>query len=244
MFPTRAYLAVPVALLALCLSTHTASAQTAIVSGYNMTADPGPSIPIPYSPGAPGWLFQAPLLFDPTAPPMTKVFESPFSPTGGPILLDSQQPFPLLVSEFYSLLGGLPGTPDGKPVSDWHERILTPGWAWVVPGDPTFPDLFPPGTSLITRDGEPWPSVPLPNPDPASVDVVFPPIVPGHVLDIHKALLWVGTDTQRIWGDDPGETGIIVVEYPTPEPSSFVLGAFGLAGLATWHWRRKRRTRG
>src|SRR5690606_14396920 len=148
MFRTRACLVVSVALVALSLATSTVRGQSAIVSGYNMSADPGPSIPIPYGPS--GWQYQAPLVFDPSAPPMTKVFDSPFSPTGGPILLDSQQPLPLLVSEFFSLLGGLPGTPDGKSVTDWHERILTPGWVWVLPGDPNFPNLFPPGTSLIT----------------------------------------------------------------------------------------------
>ena len=55
-----------------------------------------------------------------------------------------------------------------------------------------------------------------------------------------QGVLWVGTDTQRIWGDDPTETGIVVLEYPTPEPSSMVLAAFGLVGLGAWAWRRKR----
>jgi hypothetical protein len=212
-----------------------------IISGYNQSLDPGPPLPVEFIQNQ--WIFQASLLFEPTAPPMIKDFKSPQNPTGAPILLDAAQPLPILVSEFFSIVGsGIPF--GGQEVSDWHERILTPGWQWVLPGDPNFPGLFPQGTSLITRDGFPWPSVPIgPAGDPTAVNVGFPPIEPGHVLDIHKALLWVGTPTQRIWGDDPTEAFIRVHEYPTPEPSSFVLGAVGLAALGFMHLRKRNRNR-
>jgi hypothetical protein len=218
-----------------------ARAQSAIVAGMDLSGTPGAQIIVPFDPTTAQWDFQSLLLFDPAAPPMTKDFGTPRLPSGAPILLDSLQPFPFLVTEFFGIAGDQPGTPPGHPVSDWHERIVTPGWEWVLPGDARFPVLFPAGTSLITRDGTPWPWEPLPGSGPAEVNVAFPPIDPSHILDIHKALLWVGTDTQRIWGDDPGETAIIVVEYPTPEPSSFVLGALGLAGIAAFKWRKRGR---
>ncbi len=208
-----------------------------IVAGYNMSGGQGATFNVDFAPIPGQWYVQASLVFNPTAPPMTKVFQSPITAAGGPILLDALQPLPILVDELYTIVG----PPDGQSVSDWHERIVTPGWVWVTPGDPSFPDLFPVGTSLITRDGLPWPSEPLGGSDPTAVDVKFPPIDPPHFLDIHKALLWVGTETQQVWGDDPTETGIVVVEYPTPEPSSFVLATFGLLGLAAWRWRRRRR---
>jgi MYXO-CTERM domain-containing protein len=213
-----------------------------IISGFNQSLDPGPPLQVGFFNDPNGWHLEVSLLFEPTAPPMIKDFQSPHGPTGAPILLDATQPLPFLVTELFSILGtaGVPFS--GQPVTDWHERILTPGWQWITPGDPNFPGLFPPGTSLITRDGQPWPSNPLPPlNDPTTVSVLFPPIDPGHVLDIHKALLWVGTDTQRIWGDDPSETFIRVIEYPTPEPSSFVLGAVGLAALAALRLRRRNR---
>ncbi len=90
--------------------------------------------------------------------------------------------------------------------------------------------------SLITRDGDPWPWTfieppPGTDPDPAWLWVEFPPIGPGHVLDIHKELVWVGTDNNSVWGDgilDNGttfdESMISVWEYPTiPEPSTLLL---------------------
>jgi hypothetical protein len=215
-----------------------------IISGYNESLDPGPPISVPFNPTGGGqWFVQATLLFVPEAPPMIKEFDSPRLPTGAPAVLDALQPQPILVTEFYTIAGNA-GTPfSGKPVTDWHEKILTPGWQWVTPGNPLFPGLFPDGTSLITRDNQPWPSVPLdPAIDPTAVNVLFPQIDIGHVLDIHKALLWVGTDTQRFWGDDQTESIIRVIEHPTPEPSSFVLAVVGLAALAVLRARRQKRT--
>lgn len=221
-------------------SSIAANAQV-IISGYNDSIPSGPPLEVPFNQTGNQWFVQAGLLFEPTAPPMIKDFGTPRLPTGAPVLLDALQPLPFLVTEIFGIAGN-PSIPfGGQPVSDWHERILIPGWQWVIPGDPRFPGLFPEGTSLITRDNQPWPSVSLdPVLDPTTVNVLFPPIDPGHVLDIHKALLWVGTDTQRIWGDDPTETFIRVVEYPTPEPSSFVLGAAGLVALVALRLRRRK----
>jgi LPXTG-motif cell wall-anchored protein len=242
---TGRFLVLAAAVCAL-LARGAAAQVSPIVSGYNMSTA-GENVDVPFNIENQYWAFEADLIFDPTAPPMTKFFETPRDPTGAPIQLDALQPLPFTIWEFFNLFPGLPGGPPASwPVADWHEEILTPGWVWVLPGDPQFPGLFPPGESLITRNGEPWPWSFIPHPDgqtdPSRLWVEFPGIGPGNVLDIHKALLWVGTDTQRIWGDDPTETGIVVLEYPTPEPSSFVLGGVALAGLCGWAWRKKRKT--
>ncbi len=228
-----------------CLLAPFAAAQAPITSGFNMSGQ-GANLDVPFDATNADWLLETSLIFDPTAPPMTKFFETPRQVTGAPIILDSQQPQPFTIWEYFSLFPGTPGgPPTSMPVADWHEEIATPGWEWVLPGDPRFPGLFPPGDSLITQDGQPWPWEFIPHPDgttdPGRLWVKFPPIDPGHVLDIHKALLWVGTDTQRFWGDGPNQTGIVVLEYPTPEPSSFLLAAFGLIGLSAWAWRRRQR---
>jgi hypothetical protein len=133
----------------------------------------------------------------------------------------------------------LPLTAPTKPVSDWHEIILTPGWEWVLPGS----RLYPTDISLITRDGVnwPWQHVDPNNLTPQEISVVFEAIEGGHVLDIHKGLLWVGTPDDLIWGDEPDETVILVREYPTPEPASWMLAVVGLTTLAGWRWRRGRR---
>lgn len=203
-----------------------ATAQTAITSGFDLSVD-GPVFEVPFSLND-HYRVDVPLIFDPKGGPMTKNFATPRFETGAPIQIDALQPFPFVVNENFPLVAGV----SNHRVSDWHEIILTPGWAWIRPGSSAFPALFPPGTSLITRDGLPWPSTDIPGSgDPNRIDVQFSPIEPGHVLDIHKALLWVGTTDNRIWGDNPNESFIRVLEYPTPEPSSFVLAGFAVVAL-------------
>ena len=84
------------------------------------------------------------------------------------------------------------------------------------------------------------PSTPMMPPDPRKIWVEFAPINPGEVLDVHKALLFVGTPTNRIWGDatDGSEDFIRVIEYPTPEPATVGLLALGAVAAAA---RRRRR---
>jgi PEP-CTERM motif len=188
---------------------------------------PGASAPIivPFDSDNMQWVLTEQITFDPGAPGMEKHFGSPQSSTGGPILLDAFQPFPIPVWENFPLIGGL-------PISDWHEELLTPGWEWLIPD---------PG-GLITRNGVPWPSQINPNSDPVTLWVDFPPIVPdpfgGVVLDVHKEMLWVGTPGNSIWGDGVDDSGttvdesfIRVLEYPTPEPASVVLMGFGALAL-------------
>jgi hypothetical protein len=134
--------------------------------------------------------------------------------------------------------------------TDWHEAILP------NPSDPPFPDfLFTAGSLLVTRN-----AVPLtagidytlsttvdnsgigitPGGDWVALSIFFSPsavIQPGDVLGITKNIFEVFNDGD-VW--DVGEFALLG-QYPTvPEPSSLVLAAFGLIGLAAWSWRRKR----
>jgi hypothetical protein len=231
--------------LVLCGMAGRSFAQTSAsaTAGPNPSGTPAqPPIFVDYIPpdASPGmWMLQVDLVVDPNGGPMGKHFESPKSATGAPIQIDAQQPFPQVLWENFLNLA-VPGTL-GAPITDWHEEIHTPGWEWVLPGDSTFPDLFPAGESLITHDGQPWNWTPIPmDPmDPAKLWVAFPPINPGSQLDIHKALLWVGTDGNRIWGDGRDDAGnvvdesfIDVWEHPTiPEPTAAVLAGMALIGL-------------
>ncbi|MAT70041.1 MAG: hypothetical protein CMJ58_11015 [Planctomycetaceae bacterium] len=214
-----------------------AAAQNPIVTaGANLNIDFNQEIEIPFSGFAGQWFVAVDLMHDPAAGPMIKRLESPHDDTGQPILLDAQQRFALRIDEEFNI--GSPGTA-GIPVSvevrDWHEEILTPGFNWVIPTDATIPQVFPDGTSLITRNGAPHPYELLASPAvlPPRLDVKFPPIYPGEVLDIHKAIEWVGTPGNRIWGDNMLDDGtpfdegeIRVWEYPTvPEPATWGLMA-------------------
>src|SRR5262245_41340664 len=117
---------------------NVANGQTSAsaTAGPNLGAAPSqPPIEVDWNslvtPG--NWTLQVDLIVNPNAGPMIKHFESPRGPTGGPILLDAQQPFPQVLWEDFLILP-VPGTA-GVPVRDWHEEIVTPGWEWVVPGD-------------------------------------------------------------------------------------------------------------
>ncbi len=222
----------------------TSSAQVpTIFAGPNLNA-PAPAIvySVPFDADAGDWFFEADLIFDPAAPPMVQDFQSPAFPSGDLILLDALQPLPFPVTENFFL------TTDSNAVSEWHQELTTEGWEWVLPddprvlaGEPGFTDLFLPKQSLITRDGEPWASSPISRgdgEDPSKLWVEFEPILPGQVLDIHKALLWVGTPGNRFWGDGleearsfTSEKNILVTAFPAPEPQSLLLCVLAAAGV-------------
>lgn len=213
-----------------------ATAQLTIVAG---TGDGPPTeFVVPYSPSDSifgSWNLDANLIFEPTAPGMIKSFGAPRFLRGDRIQLIGSQPIVFPINENFFL----PSTAPTAPITDWHEVILTPGWIWVLPGTPGLPTEI----SLITRDGENWPWSPIDpgNTNPQVISVIFQAIEAGHVLDIHKGLLWVGTPDNPIWGDSADELAILVREYPTPEPASWMLAAFGMTTLACWRWRRARR---
>lgn len=218
----------------IALAAVASQASAVITAGSNINGTPPDPLIVPWGDGQ----FQPideTLIFDPDAGPMIKQFEPP------PTILDATQPFPLPIWEDWFLLpGGAAGGPASKPVSDWHEIIITPGWVWLEPGDEYGDGLiFEPTGSLITRNGDPWPHHHQPGeddfPQGTALFVEFDPITPGNVLDIHKALLWVGTEGNSRWGDGTNDAGtqtipegvVIVLEYPTPEPASLALIGIG-----------------
>lgn len=248
MYHGKTILTIIVSTLLLLGATGVALGQTSAsaTAGFNLDAEPSqPPIFVEWNGPMEAWMLQIDLIFDPSAGPMAKHFQSPLGATGGPILLDSSQPFPQPLWEEFLILP--PPGKRGIPVTDWHQEIHTPGWEWVLPGDARFPGLFPPNESLITRDGQPWPWAPIPMPttDPSKLWVEFEPIEPGHVLDVHKALLWVGTPGNQIWGDGMDDAGALfdesfidVWQYPTGIPEPTTLGLLSLGLLACWGRRR------
>ena len=210
-------------------------------AGANMLIDFNEEVRVPYSGFVGEYFLHVNLIHDPQAGPMFKRFESPITDTNDRILLDARQPFPQRVNEDFFIVPGTSTDPvASEAVSDWHEEIVTKGWHWVLPGDDRFPNVFRPDQSLITKNGDPHPWRIPPGPavfHPHKLWVEFSPIRPGNTLDIHKALLWVGTHGNQIWGDDAlddgtffDETVISVFEHPTPEPGTMALLALG--GLA------------
>jgi hypothetical protein len=229
-------------MLAILFTAAGASAELLVTSGANFDVDFNPEVPVPYSGFAGQYFLTVDLIHDPQAGPMIKRFQSPITDTLDTILLHANLPNPQRITENFNIVPSLAGDPTlATAVSDWHEEFLTRGFEWVLPGDTRFPNLFANGTSLITRNGQPHPWQFQPGPavhDPSKLWVEFPPINPGETLDIHKALLWVGTSDNSVWGDNATDNGVFndesrinVWEYPTPEPTTAALVALGCLGL-------------
>ncbi len=229
-----------VALLGWCglgASAGVVGGGAVVTAGSNYEIDFNQELPVPFSGFAGAWFVGADLIHNPSAGPMIKTFESPITDTLDPILLDAQQPFPIAVRETFRIVEPPVLEPGASPVNPfesvygWYEEVLTEGWQWVLPNDPRYGEgpLF--GKPLITRDGNPHPSRPSILPAvlggplvfrPDVVGVEFARIDAGQVLGINKALVWVGTAGNRIWGDDRlddgtphNERAIRVWEHPT-----------------------------
>jgi hypothetical protein len=205
------------ALLVPCTAAR-ADGIPALVAGIDTDVDNGP-FEIPFDSVNTMWTIDASIIFNPVGGAILKNFDSPSAVTGAPLQLTSGKSVPIV--ENWQIHESLPGIPPSRPVTDWHEIILTPGWVWTYSNNP--PD------SLITLNGQPWPNTPDPNTPPNKISVVFPVIYPGDTLDIHKSLRWLGTPNNPVWGDSPDESFIQVIEYPSPEPTT--LSLLGLAGL-------------
>lgn len=239
-------------LVAAPLLTLPAAAQVqTVTAGANLLIDFNEEVPVPYNGFAGEWVLDVNLIHDPGAGPMFKIFESPITDTNTRIQLDAEQPFPQRVTENFYLPPTLAPILT-VPVADWHEEIVTPGWEFVIPEDSAnFPRLFPPNASLITKNGNPhpWDFIGSPQVDDITrLDVMFPPIAAGNTLDIHKALLWVGTPGNRIWGDDMLDDGTFLDEstirvwgYPTvPEPSAICLVGIAICVGVASRWTSMR----
>jgi len=116
-----------------------------------------------------------------------------------------------------------PGSP---PWTDWHEEILTPNWKW---GSVNFSA---PGLTGLTS-----------NVGGNVADFFFDALYPGTVIDIRKEMWYTGTNPQQdlfpSFGGppQPGAVKIMVLEYPTPEPATMSMLAFGALAVL----RRRRR---
>ena len=232
------------ATLLFCITANSFASSAPIISGP-IDDGQGEHLEIIFEPTGQGtghWLVGTPenplpLIADPKGSQMEKWF---FTPTGEPLQPGWSAP----VWENFLVWKGDTSFPPSRPITDWHEHIHEPGWGWEVPPVGTA------GESLITRDGEPWEwkHIPPSGEEPFSpwLDVVFRPIEPGHILDIHKRLVWLGVEGKNtLWGDqklDDGtpheEVAIGVWEYPTvPEPTTLLLSS--LATLVFCARRRR-----
>jgi hypothetical protein len=146
---------------------------------------------------------------DPDGPQWIKNLEGP---QGGPFTAAPGQSFTLTESLYIE--GNLPWM-------DWHEEILTPGWAWTDPVVFLANGLSAPGLTIS----------PLPS---SIINFDFDPLYPGTQITIRKQLEYIG-------GADgtPFVGTLRIAEYPTPEPASAAL--LGLGALPAL-WRRRNRS--
>ncbi len=207
-------------------------ALPSVTAGSNYDIDFNEELEVPFSGFAGAWFLSARLTHAPDAGPMIKRFESPITDTLDPILLDAQQPFALPVRETFHLFEppvldpNLAPIDPFSPVYGWYEEILTDGWVWAHQALPILDDSidFPLNPPLVTKNGLPHPwrfgiqpagSLGPDGPDdtrplvfrPDILNIEFSRIDAGERLGINKSLLWVGTEGNRIWGDDQLDDG-------------------------------------
>ena len=162
------------------------------------------------------------IAYDPAAGPWHKVLAGA---TGGDFAASDTGTGALhtfSVSEYLTIGGTTPWT-------DWHERIMQPGWRWLddraSSGEPSFTFI----------SGAPIPGLTIAFTDPTlseggKIDFSFSPLPPGTNIKIVKRLVFDGLDPLL-----PGETflgKLDIFQHPTvPEPTSVVLALLGSATL-------------
>ncbi len=182
--------------------------------GWDILDDPHGPIPVGYGEPIPGTP-PIPIYADKDHPWIKLLEMQP-----GPAPLPQGATFNLL--EHIINAGPSPANPGSPPFfTDWHEEILTPGWAWdwgdVIILDPSGMPIGPPVMGMITGD---------------LMNFYFPnPVMPGMELSFLKILKWTGVDESGnplVWTG-----GIIeVAQYPTvPIPGAAWLLGVGLIGL-------------
>jgi hypothetical protein len=147
---------------------------------------------------------------DPAAGPWTKTFNLVAAPTGNDLTLAP--------NDIVGILEDLVVAGD-TPWTDWHETILTPGWAWIADAGLGLP--------AVATTGGIVPGLSY-NMTATTLDFFFDPIQPGTEISIGKEIQFVGTQ--------PTTGGSVMVqEYPTasavPEPPTVVLMGLALVGL-------------
>lgn len=169
----------------------------------------------PFGPG--GWVIGSPTApIGITAVPGHAPWQKVLQPDPqGPV------PFSTVFTVTEHIVVGQPGNP-GPAWTDWHERIIEPGWDWVG-GVITSGGMALPG--LVVSLGLPGLLPDLGHSPDIWFD--FDPISPGTVITIEKEIHCHITP----FCQGP----ILIHEYPTikvPEPHTLALLAWGLLGIA------------
>ena len=119
----------------------------------------------------------------------------------------------------------------GVEWTDWHEEIIeSPGWVWFHGQFPGLPGQFTPFLEVDTGSGYNPPNSLVVDADDQRVDFYFDALAEGTKVHIVKQLLFVGDD--GLLNTPETYCGpLMILEYPTPEPTAMALLALGGLGL-------------
>ncbi len=179
-----------------------AASQTALAQGVGNLG----SLPTQFSSPVPifGWTVDSgnannpwiPVQIDPNGPSWVKTFSG-----------SNGQPFTAVPGQTFSFQEFLVIAPT-QSWTDWHERILTPGWQWIQPTAFLVNGTPAPGLTTVITPGGPTAG--------GVVDFYFNPLAPGTQIIVRKVLEYVGQPGAAFYGT------VQIEQYPTPEPASLL----------------------